>query len=180
MKNNYNLKNVNNMTTEDLIKDIKRLHKNSNARIKRINDKELFSPAIEKVGGKFSDKNLSEMTVNQLRNEFKKVYDFTYNQTTSTVKGAQKYKKEIENRVQGYSGLTKKEQTKYWENYKKYTEEHPEYVNSLGSSRIQQIALETFSQNKGYKKFTEVMTKKSQKEYESESNYYDEDEEIFG
>lgn len=135
------------MNRRELSKVVSRLSSAANKRLKRMEQKEIESPAYksaQKSGGRFGAKG---KTLNQLRAEYMRVSDFL-KMKTSTVKGYKKVKQEFYKRVEAKIGeeLTEDELSKFWSFYNEI-EPSLEAVKYTYKDR-QKVVYEIFTESK--------------------------------
>lgn len=148
------------------------LSRGANKRMQRLEAKELDTPALQglqRSGGRFTTKGKN---LNELRSEFYRVSHFL-NARTSTIKGAKKVHKEVEERIGG--SLTPSQMKNFWSTYRKLKELEPSALKDYGSSQMQQYMRNEFVET-GFDTDTllEVAQEQINQEYEErESELYD-------
>lgn len=135
------------MNRRELSKVVSRLSSAANKRLKRMEQREIESPAYksaQKSGGRFGAKG---KTLNQLRAEYMRVSGFLKSKT-STISGYSKVKKEFYERVNVKLGeeLTEDELSKFWQFY---NEIEPKLAGfNLGSNDRQKFVYNVFQEGK--------------------------------
>jgi hypothetical protein len=117
------------------------LSRGANKRMQRLEAKELDTPALqglERSGGRFSTRGKN---LNELRSEFYRVSHFL-NARTSTITGAKKVHKEVEERIGG--ALTPSQMKDFWGTYRKLKEMEPASLQDYGSDQVQQFLRKEF------------------------------------
>lgn len=127
------------------------LSRAANKRIKRLEAKDIDTPALqgyERSGGKFGTRGKN---LNELRSEFYRVSHFL-NAKTSTITGAKQVHKEVVDRLT--ADLTTEEREKYnlttdqlkdfWEGYRKLQEVEPAQLKEYGSAQMQEYLRKQF------------------------------------
>lgn len=117
------------------------LSRGANKRMQRLEAKQLDTPALqglERSGGRFSTRGKN---LNELRSEFYRVSHFL-NAKTSTITGAKRVHKEIEERIGG--SLTPNQMKEFWHTYRKLKELEPAALADYGSEQMQQYLRKEF------------------------------------
>lgn len=144
---------LNSLNLEDMRQLTGRLVSASNKRIRRLTAAKRGTSSfayqyIEERGKTFSTRGKD---INQLRTEFKTAKQFL-SMKTSTIKGWNKYRKEMEQRT-GYAtsgeSVEWSESTwkKYWKVYRRFSEVHGGTYKKGDSDRIQQMLTEIMNSN---------------------------------
>lgn len=179
---------LNSLSRKELAQVTSRLVSASNKRIKRLEKTKRGTSSfayqtVEQRGRKFSVRGKN---VNQLKSEFKNARNFL-NMKTSTVKGWNKYRKEMETRTgQITSGesyeWSDRTWKKYWKVYRRFEESHGGTFKKGDSDRIQQMLTEVMNSNdkrRSADSFQQLIEDEYEEMYESD-DYDDEDvEDIF-
>ena len=131
MRKNNEYEKIMKMSRKDLAKEVQRLSKNANRRLKSFEKHGEKSPAynyIQDSGGKFKTKG---KTLNQLRAEYRRVSGFLESKT-GTLKGTKNWKIESISKLneklnlEGDRAVTLKDFDTIWEAYEKLKELNPE------------------------------------------------------
>lgn len=127
------VKNVAEMTRNEIAKECRRLFDMANKRIKRLENSGLLSPALHAVlkEGKFYAKGKD---LNQLRHEYARVHAFL-NMDTSTVGGARKYEKHLVS-IMGGKNLSDAQRSTLFDAFRRIKEVSPAMLMSYGSERL--------------------------------------------
>lgn len=144
---------LNNLTLKEMRQLTGRLVSASNKRIRRLSKTARGSSSfayqyVEERGKNFSTRGKD---INQLRTEFKTAKQFL-SMKTSTIKGWNKYRKEMEERT-GYAtsgeSVEWSESTwkKYWKVYRRFSETHGGTYKKGDSDRIQQMLTDIMNSN---------------------------------
>lgn len=142
---------LNRLSTDEMKQLTNRLVSASNKRIRRLSKAKRGTSSfayqfIEERGRNFSTRGKNR---NQIYNEFKTAKQFL-SMKTSTVKGWNKYRTDMEKRT-GYitenesSNWTDSTWKKYWKVYRRFNELHGGVMRKGDSDRIQQMLTEIFN-----------------------------------
>lgn len=144
---------LNSLNLEDMRQLTGRLVSASNKRIRRLSTAKRGTSSfayqyIEERGKTFSTRGKD---INQLRTEFKTAKQFL-SMKTSTIKGWNKYRKEMEQRTGYITDDESKEWSdstwkKYWKVYRRFTETHGGTYKKGDSDRIQRMLTEIMNSN---------------------------------
>lgn len=144
---------LNSLNLEDMRQLTGRLVSASNKRIRRLSTAKRGTSSfayqyIEERGKTFSTRGKD---INQLRTEFKTAKQFL-SMKTSTIKGWNKYRKEMEQRTGYITDDESKEWSdstwkKYWKVYRRFTETHGGTYKKGDSDRIQQMLMDIMNSN---------------------------------
>ncbi len=138
------IKDVQNLTRSELAKVCRRYFDMANKRINRLDSSGLLSPALHSVmkEGKFYAKGAD---LHKLQHEFSRCIAFL-NMETSTVTGARKYEKHLENIMGGK--LSSNQKSVLFSAFRRIREVTPAGLMSYGSDRlIQYLADEIRSED---------------------------------
>ena len=144
---------LNNLTLKEMRQLTGRLVSASNKRIRRLSTAKRGTSSfayqyIEERGKTFSTRGKD---INQLRTEFKTAKQFL-SMKTSTIKGWNKYRKEMEQRT-GYATSGESVEwsdstwKKYWKVYRRFSETHGGTYKKGDSDRIQQMLMDIMNSN---------------------------------
>lgn len=133
---NMDISDISKLNRTELAKLVSQLGSASNKRLKRMESKDMTTPAtmgIKRSGGKIS---VAGKNVNELRSEFMRAKTFL-SAKTSTQKGFKQVQKSIEQRIGG--PLTPNQTKEFWQGYNKLMELEPNFLKLYGSDRMQQF-----------------------------------------
>ena len=177
---NISWEKLNSLNLEDMRQLTGRLVSASNKRIRRLSAAKRGASSfayqyIEERGKTFSTRGKD---INQLRTEFKTAKQFL-SMKTSTIKGWNKYRKEMEQRTGYITDDESKEWSdstwkKYWKVYRRFSETHGGTYKKGDSDRIQQILMEIMNSN-DKRKSADSFQKMIEEEYTEmyENNFSD-------
>lgn len=184
---NVNDFDIQKMGKKELQKVVGRLVSSANKRIKRLDEKGIYSQAREGVKknhseGKFSSKGL---TLNKLRSEYKNLQQF-FNDKSGSIKGAQQIQKDIDERLmlgrQSYSGLTQEQQSDMWKAYDRLKQLNPDMLakGRAGTNEIQQEVLKRVNEGKSVDDIINEVQSRVDDMYVSQFADNDEEFDFFG
>lgn len=179
---------LNTLSESDMKTITSRLVSASNKRIKRLvkakrGTSSFAYQTIEERGRKFSVRGKN---VNQVRQEFKLAKNFL-SMKTSTVKGWNKYRKEMEERTGNATNgesldWSDRTWSKYWKVYRRFEETHGGTFKKGDSDRIQKMLTEIMESNdkrKSADTFQQLIEDEYQQLYESNEFEDEEMEDVF-
>lgn len=169
---------LNSLNLEEMRQLTGRLVSASNKRIRRLTTAKRGTSSfayqyIEERGKPFSTRGKD---LNQLRTEFRTAKQFL-SMKTSTIKGWNKYRKEMEERTGYITDNESKEWSdstwkKYWKVYRRFTETHGGVYRKGDSDRIQQELMEIMNSNdkrKSADSFQKLIEEKYDEMYEEDT-----------
>lgn len=125
---NLSIKDLERMGQKELRQAVSTLRSTSRKRYERMEEKEMWSPAMRGISSKSPNENavfpsIRGMDVTTLRNEFKRYRGFL-NAPTSTVKGTKQYEKTQKDIISDVVGedMSEDEVTEFWEIYEEMKE----------------------------------------------------------
>lgn len=158
------------LNKEDLNNVIKQLREINRGRVKNLKKLEketgYTSPALSHYK---REKSIKNKNLNELRNIFKKEYNF-YNAKTSSVKGAKKYKKEVEERFGKGANAPG-----FWEAFE-YFKENSTYLYMFDPSEQIRIASSFYDTSKTLEEMLEEMDNYLSGVYNASQGQYNDEE----
>ena len=132
--------NVYELSRKEISQYCSRYFSMANKRIKRLEQQGIFSPALHAINnkevnghkGKFLARNLS---LSELRSELKRCVNFL-NMETSSLTGAKRYEKDLQDRLFGGKVLTQAQHKAIFEVYRGIERLSPVGVKAYGSDRL--------------------------------------------
>ena len=166
------IRKLNKLTRAELSKIVTQLGSAANKRYKRLNSKNMKTPAIKalkKSGGKISVRGKN---INQLRSEYIRATNFL-RAKTSTISGAKKVVKMFEKRIGGK--LTVDQVKTFWNVYNRIAEYDPYFLRLYGSTNMQRFIRDEIIQEdaKEIDDLVKIALNRINAEYESNGENYD-------